>query len=111
MEAFPHTIQTACKVALPSALLPYSSQDSEGQEQHQNGASHRQYNVDASTAGKAMLGVGFSLERGLLAAGSNGPKEELLGISLSVTAEGQAHTSQNITGLKIKFTRHPMSSE
>lgn len=39
MEAFPDTIQTACKVAVPSALLLYSSQDSEGQEQHQNGAS------------------------------------------------------------------------
>lgn len=56
MEAFPDTIQTACKVAVSSALLPSSSQDPEGQEQHQNGASHSQCSVDASKAGKGALG-------------------------------------------------------
>lgn len=40
MEAFPVTIQIACKVAASSTALPYSSQYSEGQELHQNGASH-----------------------------------------------------------------------
>lgn len=60
MEAFPSTIQSACKVTLPSALLPHSSQDPEGQEQHQNGASHSQCNVDASKAGKRGLGVASS---------------------------------------------------
>lgn len=43
MEAFPDTIQSACKVAVASGLFPHSRQDPEGQEQHQNGASYSQF--------------------------------------------------------------------
>lgn len=56
MEAFPDTIQTACKVAVSSASSPLPAKTQKGRTQLQNGASHSQCSVDASKAGKGMLG-------------------------------------------------------